>query len=285
MRTIICSLFFSLSASMLSAQETIVHEGLEADWYSAGGETAVLLLHGTLAHNRMEVIHTIAEIVSGDHDLPVLAPNLSYNIPGRTGMLDCTVTHRHKHSDAAKEITQWVNYLADQGYARIVVSAHSRGGAQLSEYLVNAAHPAVVGAVLIAPATFDASRQSAGYQRRYGVPLEALIADASQRPADEIMRVPGFVYCANAEVTAASFLDYYAQVMFRDTPTNLASINVPVTVVAGSADDVVSDLPDRLAAGALNDRITLEVLEGADHFFRDLYADDVATFIAERAAP
>lgn len=285
MRALTCSLLLSLSTSMLSAQEAIVSQGLDADWYPADGETAVLLLHGTLAHNRMEIIQTIAEVVSDEHDLPVLAPNLSYDLPGRTGMLDCAITHRHKHSDAAQEIAHWVTYLADQGYQRILVSAHSRGGAQLSEYLAKTPHPAVIGAVLIAPATFDLARQQAGYERRYGTPLDSIIADASKQSPDAIMTVPGFVYCENATVTAASFLDYYADTMYRDTPTNLASIELPVTVVAGSADDVVSDLPDRLAAASLSERVTLEVLEGADHFFRDLYADDVAALIAERAAP
>lgn len=283
------ALFWSTAACLalsttVVAQQPVTYQGLEADWYPADGQTALLLMHGTLAHNRMEIIQTIAELVADDHGLPVLAPNLSYNVPGRSGMLDCGITHSHKHSDAVTEIGRWVAYLADQGYQRIVIAGHSRGGAQVSAYLAEVQHPAIIGAVLIAPATFDAKRQADGYGRRFGVDLASLYADASARDPEAIMTVPGFVYCEDAQVTAASFLDYYQDTMRRDTPTNLQSIEIPVTVVAGSLDDVVTDLPERLAQATLGAHVALDVLEGADHFFRDLYADDVASLIAEQAA-
>jgi len=272
----------SLSTAAL-AQEAITFRGLDADWYSAAGDTAVFLMHGTLAHNRMEIIQSIAEIVSADHDLPVLAPNLSYNLPGRTGMLDCDITHTHKHFDALTEISHWMDYLAEQGFTRIVVAAHSRGGSQLAAYLADAPHPAIVGAVLIAPATFDAERQAAGYQRRYGQELIGLYAQAQAMAPEAILTVPGFVYCQNAQVAASSFLDYYRDDMRRDTPTTLTQIDLPVTVIAGSLDDVVEVLPARLQSMQLSDNVSFELLDGADHFFRDLYADDVASLIVDRA--
>lgn len=269
-------------STLLLAQNPVSHQNFDADFYEGDGETAVLLVHGTLAHNRMEIIETLSLLVSEDYGFPVLAPNLSYEQPGRSGMLDCGLTHTHKDTAAASEIASWVNYLEDAGYARIVVAAHSRGGAQVSAYLADSPSPAVVGAVLIAPATYDADRAASGYQNRYGKPLAALIEEATAAPVEAVLEVPGFVYCENAKVTAASFLDYYVPRADRDTPTNLQKVSIPVAIVAGSADDVVADLPDALAtAGVLNDQITLTVLEGADHFFRDLYADDVASVIVD----
>lgn len=265
-----------------SAQSPVTHQGLEADFYNAEGETAVLLLHGTLAHNRMEIIETVATLVSEDYGHPVLAPNLSYREPGREGMLDCGITHRHKDTEAVSEIAQWVQYLEDQGYSNIVVSAHSRGGAQTSAYLAQGGSPSIKGAVLIAPATYNAEASAAGYESRYGAPLSDLLAKARVLAGDAVMDVPGFVYCENAKVTAESFLDYYTPRDDRDTPTNLKSVQVPVIVVAGSEDDVVADLPDRLAhTSGLDERVQLVMLDGADHFFRDLYADDVAAAIAD----
>lgn len=275
----------ALCATHLQAQEAVTHNGLDADFYAADGETAVLLLHGTLAHNRMEIIETVAGLVADDYGYPVLAPNLSYRLPGREGMLDCGITHTHKDSDAVSEIAQWVQYLEAQGFEKILVSAHSRGGAQLSAYLATQASERILGAVLIAPAVYDSTKAAASYESRFGQPLKNILDEAKKLPPETVMELPGFVYCENAKASAESFVDYYTPRANRDTPTNLTQISIPVTVVAGSADDVVPDLPDALAANqAIGDNVTLEVLDGADHFFRDLYADDVALAISDMAA-
>lgn len=285
MKTSHLAIIFSaaLSASVASAQTPVSHQGLDADFYPADGETAVLLLHGTLAHNRMEIIKTISTLVSEDYGYPVLAPNLSYNQPGREGMLDCGITHTHKHFDALDEIAHWVDYLQTEGFDNIIVSAHSRGGGQMSAYLADNPASSIVGSVLIAPATFDANAQGPHYEERFGVALDDLMQQASAMAPDDIMDVPGFVYCEKAKASAASFIDYYTPDPRRDTPTNLTQVsNIPVAVVAGSDDDVVADLPDRMeATEGLGDNITLEMIDGADHFFRDLYADDVSLVIVD----
>lgn len=285
MKTSHLAIIFSaaLSASVASAQTPVSHQGLDADFYPADGETAVLLLHGTLAHNRMEIIKTISTLVSEDYGYPVLAPNLSYNQPGREGMLDCGITHTHKHFDALDEIAHWVDYLQTEGFDNIIVSAHSRGGGQMSAYLADNPASSIVGSVLIAPATFDANAQGPNYEERFGVALDDLMQQASAMAPDDIMDVPGFVYCEKAKASAASFIDYYTPDPRRDTPTNLTQVsNIPVAVVAGSDDDVVADLPDRMeATEGLGDNITLEMIDGADHFFRDLYADDVSLVIVD----
>ena len=270
--------------SLATAQESVTHNGLDADFYAADGETAVLLLHGTLAHNRMEIIATIAGLVADDYGFPVLAPNLSYQLPGREGMLDCGITHRHKDTAAVEEIAQWVDYLESQGYQKIVVSAHSRGGAQMSAYLAERASARIGGAVLIAPAVYDAEYAASNYQKRFGVSLAEIMAQAQSVAPDTVMDVPGFVYCENAKATAASVLDYYTPRDNRDTPTNLTKVTLPVLVIAGSEDDVVAGLPKALeTTSGIGDNVSLEMLEGADHFFRDLYADDIAAAIADMA--
>ncbi len=284
MKALVSGLFAAslMATSTISAQTPVTHQGLDADFYAADGDTAVLLLHGTLAHNRMEIIETVATLVSEDYGYPVLAPNLSYQLPGREGMLDCGITHTHKDSDAKAEVSKWVQYLTDQGYSKIVVSAHSRGGAQLSAYLADNTPEEVTAAVLIAPATYDSTQTASSYASRFNGDLPALLSKAESLSADTVMAVPGFVYCDNANVAAASFVDYYETREERDTVYNLKSIDIPVWVVAGSEDDVVADLPAKLEAeGVLSDQVQLVMLDGADHFFRDLYADDVALTIVD----
>ena len=96
----------SIAASMTAqAQEEIQHQGLFADWYAGDSSTAVIVLHGTLAHKRMEIIETFASLLNEDYDFPVLAPNLALNQPDRPGMIDCAIPHDHTHMEAVDELT------------------------------------------------------------------------------------------------------------------------------------------------------------------------------------
>jgi alpha/beta superfamily hydrolase len=104
---------------------------------------------------------------------------------------------------------------------------------------------------------------------------EQMVADGK---GDELMEVPGFVYCENAKATAAAFVSYGNDDGRKHTPNLLGKITKPVLLIIGSADEVVSDLPAQLKDLA-QDNIQVETIEGADHFFRDLYADEMAEMI------
>jgi dienelactone hydrolase len=55
----------------------------------------------------------------------------------------------------------------------------------------------------------------------------------------------------------------------------LPDINKPVLVFAATEDQVVKGLDKTLVPVAEAGVIELEVMEGADHSFRDLYAEDL----------
>jgi pimeloyl-ACP methyl ester carboxylesterase len=55
---------------------------------------------------------------------------------------------------------------------------------------------------------------------------------------------------------------------------------LPTLIVAGTADEVVADLPAQIEAADLP-QVRFEILEDADHFFRDLYADEVLELMLE----
>jgi pimeloyl-ACP methyl ester carboxylesterase len=90
----------------------------------------------------------------------------------------------------------------------------------------------------------------------------------------------GFLHCREARVSAPAFLSYYAPEPRRDTPGLLPDIAKPTLVIAGSADTTVTGLPERLA-GYLDGNTKLAVVEDADHFFRDLFTEDVADAIEQ----
>ena len=246
----------------------------------------VVMTHGTLAHKDMEVIQGVAKALE-QRGIASLAHTLSLGIDRRKGMYDCAVRHDYVVEDAIAEISAWTARAKD--LSRHVVSfGHSRGGNQVARYLAASETPAVAGAVLLAPVTAKAEADlRAAYAKTYGKPLEPFLELATKSVAagrgGEWMDVPGFVYCRNAVVTARAFASFYAADAGQDTPALVARAKLPVLVLAATKDTVVPDVAASFApvAGSSGGRVQLDTIEDADHFFRDLFAEDVADRIAE----
>jgi pimeloyl-ACP methyl ester carboxylesterase len=114
--------------------------------------------------------------------------------------------------------------------------------------------------------------------------LDDILAVAMEQVAagkgSELLPIPvNLLYCAEAQVTAESFLSYYGDDPLRDTPTALAEARIPALVIAGSEDTVVPGLVDAVSAKAPH--VAVEEIDGADHFFRDLYADELVELAVE----
>ena len=244
----------------------------------------VLLTHGTLAHNGMEIVVAQQQLLL-ERGISSLAINLSLGLNDRHGMYDCAVTHRHRHLDALDEIAAWADWLQRRGVERIVLFGHSRGGNQTAWFAAERDRPTVAGVVLVAPMTWSATEAAAGYRKRYDSELAPLLERAEAMVAagsgDQLMEGIGFVYCKEASATAAAFVDYYRDDPRKDTPALLARIPKPTLVVIGSADRVVEGLEERVAPMADGEKVKMVVIEAAEHFFRDLNGDELADAVAE----
>lgn len=244
----------------------------------------VLMLHGTLAHNQMEIMQNLANLLK-DSGYNTLSVNLSYAVDKRPSqMLDCAIEHHHQHEDAVTELQAWMTWLKEQGASKIALLGHSRGGNQVAWLAADKESALLDKLVMVAPATWDAKQAAADYETRYKQPLAPLLA-AAQKQIDAgdgqlVMELPGFIYCEKAKASAAAFMSYYQDDKRKNTPELLAHIKKPMLVVMGSTDTVVADLPIQLSPIKL-DNLTVATLEGADHFFLDLYTDELAEKIAE----
>lgn len=279
----------SLLLGSTHAEEVqIDHQGIQlrADMSIADGKSlddgVVLLLHGTLAHNRMEIISTVSELLN-DTGYNTLAINLGFAIDKRpSAMLDCTIDHHHKHEDAVGEMKAWSEWLKEQGASKIAVWGHSRGGNQTACFVHEHTNDLISDVILVAPGSLHLDQEIKNYKEKFQVSLTELIdqsktlIDADK--SDELMEVPRFVYCENAKASAAAFYSYLEDTECRNTPKLLETIAKPTLVITGSEDDVVADLPEQLAE-LKNNQVSIQTIEGAGHFFRDLNADEMVEMI------
>lgn len=280
------TLTLALLAGAAQAEEvTLAHGGLtlNANLETAGDDwqqgPVVLMTHGTLAHGRMEIMETLQEVLK-DRGISSLSMTLSLGLDKRQGMYDCATPHTHRHTDAVEEIGAWLGWLQSQGVKQAALLGHSRGGNQVARFAAGHPDAPLSAVILVAPQTWSEDYAAADYQKRFGTDLAPRLETARRLQAEgkggEPMAPVGFVYCADTSATADAFLSYHAPDPRMDTPALIPEIKAPVLVVAGTEDDVVPGLVEKVQPQADGERVTLLVLDGADHFFRDLYAEEIA---------
>lgn len=103
----------------------------------------------------------------------------------------------------------------------------------------------------------------------------------NQDEASSLMDVPGFLDCANGKVTAGAFADYYGSSPKFFTPSLLPAIKMPTLVVGGDADPQAPELAAAMRNLADHKLVVFQEVQGADHYFRDAAADELADKIKE----
>ncbi len=280
------AILFALLLSTLQAEEvgfryngTQLRANLEKSGNWPKGPV-VLITHGTLAHNRMEIISTLQDLFA-ENGISSLAINLSLGLNNRpSSMYHCPTPHTHKHTDAIKEIGAWVEWLKYEDVKNIVLLGHSRGGNQTAWYAAEQADSSVSGVILLAPQVWSAEYAAKDYEKRYGKPLQPVLDKAlslvKAGKGGEMLEHVDFIYCKDSTVSAEAFVSYYRPDKRLDTPYLLSKIKLPVLLFVGTEDKVVRGLKkklDELPQRPAN--LETVIVEGADHFFRDLYAEDV----------
>ncbi len=245
------------------------------DWPVA---PAVLITHGTLSHNKSEIIVALQELFL-QHGVSSLAINLALGLNDRHGSYDCNTPHNHKHEEAISEIGLWLDWIEEQGVNQVVLLGHSRGGNQTAWFVAEHDDPLIKKVILIAPQTWNQEYEMQSYEKNYGKPLATVLGNAESLVAagapETAIEHTDFIYCKDTTVSAEAVVSYYAADPRKDTTYLLPKIKKPVLVFAGSEDQTVKGLNEKLAPLAEAGGIELVVIDGADHFFRDLYVEDL----------
>lgn len=245
----------------------------------------VLIMHSFLAHNRMEIIEA-SQTALLENGLNSLAINVSLDVDNRHGFYDCMIPIRFKLADALDELDAWIAWLKGQGATTVVLMGHSISANQVLTYAASRSKPTVKALVLLAPNTVGHPSSPARYKDDYDSDLQQVLARAKQLVdagrGDELMTETDFGFCPKATVSAEAFYDFYEQNnAFWNAHVFLPKTDVPVLVIAGSIDDRQPNIPEHVEPYVDDERVYLTVIEGGDHFFRDLNIEEAVEAAVE----
>ena len=284
-KLIFCSLLLGLQLSIAQAEEVTLKLNditLNANLEIAEGKKlsdgVVLIMHSFLAHNGMEIIKASQDALL-ENEQSSLAINLSYGVDNRHGSYDCMIPISFKLSDAMTELDAWLNWLKSQGVKKSVLMGHSISANQVLIYAVDRNDPAISGLVLLVPNTVGHPSSPERYKTRYGASLEKILDRAKRMiadgKADQLIENTDFGFCPKSSVTADSFYDFYQQGnKFWTAHLYLPEVKVPTLVIAASMDEVQPDIEKHVTPYVDDKRISLTVIDGAGHFFRDFNIED-----------
>jgi pimeloyl-ACP methyl ester carboxylesterase len=235
------------------------------------GKTArdgvVVIVHGTLSWHGQETIVALQKHLKA-HGVGSLAITLSLGVDDRQRTRRCDIVHDYALAGAKREVGLWLEWLKGQQAGYVDLLGFSRGGAQVAAFAPDFA--SVRRVVLLAPAFATSVEQAEIYKRSFGHDLALEIEEARKNPLAK--RTVDFLTCKQSPVLNATFLDGYAEL----PPRLAAKTGHPTLVVIAGKDEVVPDLAKRLPSD-----VKPVVIEGADHFFHDLYGEEAADVIAK----
>ncbi len=280
-------LFLAQSAQKSVAEEvSLDYLGLElsgnlevANGKALKSDGVVLLVHDTLAHDRVELMSSLQDSLR-DIGVNSLAITLGLGVDKRHGMFDCKLEQDHRHEDAVDEINAWVQWLKEKGATSITIAGHGRGANQAALYAINRQDKAVKHIALMAPLMQTPEKAEADYSARFRRSLREELGKAEERVANEegnqLIEVPGFLTCPRAQVTAGAFANYYGANPKFLTTNLVQSIKTPVLIAVGDQDPSLQEIEAARAEFGAQKNVSVSIIQGADQDFRDLAADELA---------
>ena len=278
---LLASFVITVTTEVRAREVTSMYEGvtLNANLEMAEGKQfadgIVLILHGVMGHNKMEIIEASQQFLF-DNGVSSLAINLSLGIDNRHGMYDCDAPARHRLEDSLDELTVWIDWLRDQGADEITLMGHSRGANQVMVFMDEKPAAEIKRLVFLAPATIDTRRKL--YESRYGKIDDALAKAEAWIAAgrgDELMDDTDFMFCPKGRVTPRSFVSAYRDDnKFQRFHDYLPSIKVPVLIIIGAQDERQPDTAEHVTPYVDGASVQVTTIDGAGHFFRDFNIEE-----------
>tara|TARA_Y100000741_G_C18136287_1_gene511225 strand:+ start:20 stop:862 length:843 start_codon:yes stop_codon:yes gene_type:complete len=241
-------------------------------------ESVFIILHGTRGHKNLEIISMLRESLH-DNGFDSISINLSYGIKNREDdFLPCDIDHKHLVSDSLNEIKGWYDHSKKLGYKKIHLIGHSRGGLDIINFYeqLNKSDKAIIDLIfLLAPSSDNNQDHVKTYMEKYQIDIKNI-------KDNDIIRI-NFLGCENAKVHGNSFKSYYHNLDTISTIDSLKIIRANTHVITASDDNIVPLTHEKVERSSnMNENVKLYSIDGADHFFRDLYFDDLLEIILDK---
>ena len=274
---------FSLSETVIIKDE--FDNKLNATYLkSEKSKTIVMILHGTRGHKKLELIDSLTERFS-DHNIDALSMNLSYGISNRNDdFLPCDITHTHLNSKSLSELRLWFNFILEKNrYDEIILLGHSRGGLNITQFystLSNENRKKINSIILLAPITDDFSNTIKKIKQNN---IIKNIKD-NKINDEEIIKID-FMSCPDVNVKYQTFKDYiYITKDGTGSKGSLLGLLNQLfieTLVITASNDIITPKTHQRVESINSKKVSIIQIEDADHFFRDLYFDDMFDAILE----
>ena len=229
----------------------------------------------------MEVISVFSENLL-DLNIDTIAPNISYGVNDRTNeFLSCDIKHFHNRHENVNEIIRWFLFAIEKDYENIILIGHSRGGQDVMNAYekITKDYPAeskkISSLVLLAPLTDDIDDINNKLKKSNNTTINQLL----RKDKDAFIKI-NFLSCPDAKVKVSSFLSYYNLSPNEQVVQILKDVKINTYVFTASEDNFVPKTHSKLS-NISNDNVKLIQIEGSDHFFRDLFLDEVIELLAD----
>mgnify|MGYP000211023064 CR=1 FL=1 len=279
------ALFLIVFSSYSFAEQVVLNDlnGI----YTTGdsqSEAIAIILHGTRGHQNLEIISSLRESLF-ENGIDSLTFNLSYGIKNRVNdFLPCDIEHNHSHGGSIYEIRLWYDYALKKGYKNIYLIGHSRGGLDIMYFyktLEEAKQMPIKSLFLLAPIFNNWDQEINKIEKKYNIHINSLLSQPDKKLEID------FLGCENITVNSKIFLSYYVpsgapEYSHVNLRQNLYETSAQVFIITASEDNIAVDTHKlAIPISSAKKNIQLNMIDGSDHFFRDLYFDDLMDVILE----
>jgi GNAT superfamily N-acetyltransferase/pimeloyl-ACP methyl ester carboxylesterase len=267
---------------LIDLVQTQTRDGLRLDgaWHESPKNCSDLafdafcLIHGTGSNFYSSTF--LSAIV--DHFLLLGCPGICVNTRGHDGISTAATCRGGKRMGAAYEavddcrhdIHAWLDFLAGKNRGRILLVGHSLGAVKAIYAMAQEPHLHIAALAAISPpqlshAQFAASAQGATFQETYAR-AESLVEQGHAGSLLDVQLPLPMV------ITAGSYLEKYGPNERYNYLKFLRSVRVPTLVIFGG-QEIESNMafqggPEAVGAlAAVERRIQVEIVAGADHFY------------------
>ena len=188
-----------------------------------------------------------------------------------------------RFKDCILDIDGVINWVKDKGYKEIILEGHSYGCNKVLYYYNHKKDDSIKKIVLLAPCDIPSEGKKFLSEEEYRIAKEESTRLVNEGKENELI---DFSVMANGKIAAGTyyhdflpggendFIRYAEKVNGKSEILN--SIDVPVLVIFGNADECVLTQPIDIVKEYLNNNIdncNIQVIEGADHSYTNKYEE------------